>query len=145
MHKVSDIINNSLANARVLVQENLRDSDAWLIRGILAIYDSQTADEQDLECTKHDNGVGFSGVDAQILSSFAQQIQRHKADPSPRFRSPLSPRQLEIGRAKLHKYAMQLVRIARQNYATKLEAERHQVEKEQYAIEQAQIVAESRI
>lgn len=127
MHTAQEILNASLANARIMVQENMRDSDAWLVRGILCIFDRQTADEQNSEDTKHHNGIGFSGADAQILSSFAKQIQKHQRDLNPKFRSPLSPRQLEIARKKMSKYAMQLVRIARDKADAKRRAEEAEV------------------
>jgi len=112
MHTSQEILNASLANARVMVQENMRDSDRWLYRGLLCIFDRQTADEQNSETTKHDNGIGFSGTDAQILSSFAQQVIEFNAGKS-KFNHPLSLRQKELCRRKMNKYAMQLVRIAR--------------------------------
>ena len=128
MHKTTDILAASLANARVMIQENMAQSDAWLIRGLLAIYDRQTAEEQNTESTRDDNGIGFSGVDGQILTSFAKQVLKHKADPNPKFKSPLSPRQLVITRNKMRKYGMQLARIARANHARAEEA-RIQAEK----------------
>ena len=112
MHTSQEILNASLANARVMVQENMRDNDQWLYRGLIAIYDRQTADEQNSETTKHDNGIGFSGTDAQILSSFAQQVIEFNTGKS-KFNHPLSLRQKELCRRKMNKYAMQLVRIAR--------------------------------
>lgn len=123
MHKTADILDASLANSRVMIQDNMRDSDAWLIRGLICIFERQTAEEQNTETTREDNGVGFSGLDGQIMTSFAKQVLRHQADPSPRFKDPLSPRQLEIVRRKMHKYAMQLARIAR----AKRDAERQRV------------------
>ena len=122
MHSAQAIVAASLADARVMIQENLEESDAWVIRGVLAIYNRQTADEQQSQCTKHYNKVGFSGVDSQILSSFAQQILRHRVESHPRFASPLSPRQLEIARAKMRKYAGQLARVAREKRAERQEA-----------------------
>jgi hypothetical protein len=128
MHKTNDILSASLANARVMIQENMRDNDQWLYRGLLAIFDRQTAEEQNTESTREDNGVGFSGVDGQILTSFAKQVERWNADRNPRFNSPLSPRQVTICRRKMSKYGMQLARIARANHARAEEA-RIQAEK----------------
>lgn len=88
-------------------------SDAWLFRSILSIYERQTADEQSAETTSHSNGVGFTGVDAQIMSSFAKQIMEHAKGCS-KFSSPLSPKQKEMARKKMTKYAGQLLRIAEQ-------------------------------
>lgn len=52
-------------------REMLREFDGWAIRGLLAIYDKQTADEKRTETTNHNNGVGFRGCDAEFLSSLA--------------------------------------------------------------------------
>jgi len=112
LHTTSSIVNASLANARVMIQDNMRDSDNWLYRGLIAIYNHQTYDEQNSETTKHDNGIGFSGTDAQILSSFAQQVINFNAGKS-KYSQPLSLRQKELCRRKMAKYAMQLARIAR--------------------------------
>lgn len=81
----------------------MNEDDAWLYRGILRIYDRQTQDEQNSEVTAHDNGIGFNSVDATILSSFAKQIAS---------RNFLTPKQKEIARKKMAKYAGQLLTIA---------------------------------
>lgn len=91
------------------IRENLNTKDVWVLKGILAIFDKQTQDEQNSEDTKHHNGIGFNGVDARIMSSFAKQIQGFKPG---KFHSPLSKKQMEIARKKIMKYAGQLTKIA---------------------------------
>lgn len=76
---------------------------AWLTKGLLAIYKYQTESEKAEGVTREDNGVGFSGCDSIILSSFAQQ----QLD-----RGFLTTKQLEIVSKKLPKYAGQLAKIA---------------------------------
>jgi len=105
MHTGQDVINATYANARVMIQENMEESYHWLTRGILAIFNRQTADEQCADQTKWHNGVGFGAVDAEILSSFAKQIENGRT---------LSRRQTEVARKCMRKYAMQLARIARE-------------------------------
>jgi hypothetical protein len=95
-----------------MVRANIEENDKWLIRGLLAIYRRQTADEQTSEQTKHDNGIGFNGLDATILSSFAKQVLSWEASAVKRFASPLSPKQVGLARRKMKKYAGQLARIA---------------------------------
>ena len=96
-----------------MIREKLATDNRWLVRGIVAIYERQTFDEQQSLQTSHDNGVGFNGVDANIMSSFAQQIQRwEKMDPTRRYPNPLSDKQLAIARKKMGKYAKQLAAIA---------------------------------
>jgi DNA-binding transcriptional regulator YiaG len=90
-------------------KQKLASHPQWAIRGCLAIYAKQTADEREAEQTREDNGVGFTGTDAEILSSFAKQIQRWEQDK--RFPSPLSDKQLAILHKRMPKYAGQLLRI----------------------------------
>lgn len=110
------IFDGTLTQARDFVKGKLATNDQWLYRGLLAIYARQTADEQDAERTQYNNGRGFGSADAEILSSFAKQVEDwNNTEPrSRKYRSPLSPRQREIARTKMEKYAMQLVRVARE-------------------------------
>ena len=85
------------------IKEKLLTNNEWLIRGLLAIHSRQTDDERQAGQTVHDNGIGFNGVDAEILSSFADQYKRYRR---------LTDRQMEIVRKKLPKYSGQLVKIA---------------------------------
>ena len=93
------------------IKARLATDDRWLFRAVVAIYEKQTADEQESEETRENNGIGFSGVDACILSSLAKQILDWQGGRST-YRTPLSPRQIEIARKKMAKYAGQLSRIA---------------------------------
>lgn len=85
------------------IKELLIRNDQAVSRGILAIFALQTADEQRAEATNKNNGMGFNGADAPILSSFAKQLRSGRT---------MSARQTEIARKKIIKYAGQLTRIA---------------------------------
>lgn len=91
------------------------EGDMWVVRGMLAILQWQTAEEQANGMTVEDNGVGFNGVDAEILTSFCEQASRvlesRPNDPM-RYTRCLSPKQMEIARKKMLKYSGQLARIA---------------------------------
>lgn len=91
------------------IKGNLLKDDQWVARGVVAIYEYQTADEQRVEDTVESNGVGFNGVDGRIMSSFAKQIIKWNPD---KFRTPLSPKQFNIARKKIVKYSGQLAKIA---------------------------------
>lgn len=65
------------------------------------IFEYQTAAEQETESTRFYNGVGFTGSDAGILSSFAKQINRGRQ---------LSEKQNYILKKRMPKYAGQLVK-----------------------------------
>ena len=82
-----------------LVQTN----DKVLYGALRKLYAEQTCEEQDLNETCEHNGVGFNGVDAPILSSMAQFLERNGF---------LTNKQKVIARKKLIKYNKQLTRLA---------------------------------
>ncbi|CCG43226.1 hypothetical protein [Magnetospirillum molischianum] len=82
------------------IQELLARNDEAVKRALLAVFRRQTAEEQTTERTRESNGVGFTGPDAEILTSFAKQLQT---------RGFLSPKQLAITRNKIKKYWRQLL------------------------------------
>ena len=90
------------------IRAKLDESNRWLQRGLLRIYAEQTLDEQATGTTHASNGVGFNGVDAEILSSFAEQLQKRNW-PEGR---DLSEKQLAIARKKMLKYSKQLAMFA---------------------------------
>ena len=81
------------------IKEQCKVDARWAIRGLLRIYEDQTAEEQAIGDTSEHNGVGFSGVDGGILSSFAEQINKGRN---------MSPKQMAIIYKKMPKYAAQL-------------------------------------
>ena len=85
------------------IKEKLMTDIRWLERGIVAIYKKQTQDEKVKKETNKHNNVGFTGADANILSSFAEQILKGKK---------LSEKQMFIATKRMEKYAGQLAKIA---------------------------------
>ena len=85
------------------IRELLLTDDKAVARGVVAIFNLQTEDEQNVGETSVKNGVGFNGVDANFMSSIAQFYMR---------RNFLSPKQVEFARKKLLKYSNQLTMIA---------------------------------
>jgi len=85
------------------MRQKIASDPRWCERAILAIYKGQTASEKQSQTTHIDNGIGFNGADATILSSFAEQLLQGKH---------LSEKQLRIGFKKIVKYAGQLAAIA---------------------------------
>tara|TARA_R110000765_G_scaffold145233_2_gene247347 strand:- start:40 stop:336 length:297 start_codon:yes stop_codon:yes gene_type:complete len=81
----------------------LGESDKAVARAILAIYNRQTEDEKIVKETSAANGVGYSGVDANFMSSLAQFYQS---------KGFLSTGQLKYRRKAIMKYAGQLTEIA---------------------------------
>ena len=84
------------------IKNQLATNPAWAIRALVKIYERQTADEQCSGITKEDNGVGFSGVDANILSSFATQVNNGRN---------LSPKQMAIVFKKMPRYWKQVASL----------------------------------
>jgi hypothetical protein len=113
---------------RTELLQQIATNDTIAVSALIALYGRQTADEQTAETTAHSNGVGFNGTDAGILSSFAKQAiewrAAKKAGQAVRFASPLSPRQMELLRKKLPKYARQLEEIAEEKAARRAAASR---------------------
>jgi hypothetical protein len=72
----------------------LLTSDYAVERAILKLYERQTESEKQVGVTTQKNGIGFSGFDGDIFSSFAQQILKSERKPGQR----LSPRQLACAR-----------------------------------------------
>lgn len=77
--------------------------DMARIKALLWIYKFQTEDEKESDSTHVYNGVGFTGIDGNILSSFAKQIMD---------KGFLSEKQLVILRKKIVKYEKQMVKIS---------------------------------
>ena len=71
-----------------------------LTKALMTIYANQTESEQETGDTHYRNGVGFTPADANFLSSFAAQYQT---------RNFLSKKQYEVLRAKMPKYARQII------------------------------------
>ena len=82
------------------VKTQLSTNPALAQRAIVKLWQRQTADEQTAQSTGHDNGIGFNGTDAFILSSFAEQINKGRT---------LSVKQLTIAFKKLPKYSRQII------------------------------------
>ena len=81
------------------IKNKLATNPAWAVKGLVKIYTLQTTDEQASDRTSHDNGVGFSGVDANILSSFAKQVNAGRN---------LSQKQMKIIYKKMPRYHKQI-------------------------------------
>lgn len=83
-------------------------------RALLVIYAMQTADEQASETTTASNGVGFSGFDAELLTSFAKQLETKQDKYPGKPEWWLSEKQMKWVFKKMPKYANQLVRLLEQ-------------------------------
>lgn len=82
---------------------SILESDRAVSKGLVAIYQRQTTDEQSSETTVHANGRGFSGADAEFGSSLAKKVLKGWR---------LSPEQVHYGRRMLGHYWKQLIEVA---------------------------------
>lgn len=82
-----------------LLQSVIEINDNAVINVLLMIYERQTDEEQITEQTIEENGEGFTGADAEILTSFSRQYLE---------RGFLSPKQMTIARDKVKKYWCQV-------------------------------------
>jgi len=72
------------------------------VQALLTLNRLQTESEKSLGVALKANGVGFSGYDAPILSSFALQLA---------LRGSLSPKQMGVVHRILPRYASQLLKL----------------------------------
>lgn len=88
------------------IKEKLLSGDRnWIERGVIAIFNKQTEDEKIVEATNRKNGIGFTGADAHIMSSFAKWLLKNE-------NNHLTVKQFAIAKKKIVKYAGQLTKIA---------------------------------
>lgn len=89
------------AKGRYWTKEDIQDliakNDKAAIAALLKIYANQTDDEQNSENTKY-----YNGLDAGILTSMAKWYEG---------KGFLTPKQLEVAKRKLKKYAGQILRM----------------------------------
>lgn len=75
----------------------------WSKRALIKIFENQTNDEQIKGETTIDNGVGFTGVDANILTSFANQLMQY---------NHLTDKQMNCLFKMIGKYATQIYNLS---------------------------------
>ncbi len=85
------------------LKAKLGSDPRWALRALVVVFQNQTASEQTSERTVEHNGAGFSGVDAEILSSFAKQYSKSGS---------LSPKQMTILFKRIPRYAGQVYTVA---------------------------------
>jgi hypothetical protein len=85
------------------VKKQLSTNKIWASKALLKIFEKQTQSEQEHETTNEYNGVGFTGIDGEILASFAKQLVS---------RGFLTPKQMAIVYKKMPKYWMQIIKIS---------------------------------
>lgn len=82
-----------------LIKERIMKDDNAVKHALLRIYSFQTESEQMSGQTHETNRIGFNANDAEILTSFAEQLKN---------KGWLSKKQLDLTRKKIVKYSRQL-------------------------------------
>lgn len=85
------------------IKNLIQVNDKVLYGALKKLYACQTAEEQNDKETHEQNGKGFNGVDAPILSSFCEFLNKTGF---------LTPKQKVLARKKLVKYNKQLTVLA---------------------------------
>jgi len=93
------------------IKHMISTNPAWTEKAILALFNYQTAYEQNIEDTIEHNCVGFNAPDARRLTYYAKWIRSGKH---------LDGWHLSKAQTMVKKYAGQLVEIASQNNPEKL-------------------------
>lgn len=91
-------------NIHSYVKSMLATNKVWALKALVRIYqENQTSDEQVAKVTSHDNGIGFTGVDAGFLSSLAEHYLK---------RGSLSDKQMAFVFKKMPKYHGQVIKMS---------------------------------
>ena len=104
------ITNTAIRN---YLKTQLAQSEKWAKKALIEIFNNQTEDEIQSEYTSELNGIGFTGIDGEILTSFAKQLKS---------RGFLSPKQMKIVYKKMPKYWNQILGISDHDILNKLVA-----------------------
>lgn len=85
------------------IAQLLQSNKRMVEKSIVKLYELQTEDEKVTHSSNHNNGLGFNGVDSNIMSNFAEWLLSGKH---------LSKKQFQIAQRKIMKYTGQLTKIA---------------------------------
>ena len=94
------------------IKNQLATNPTWAVKALVKIYERQTIDEQNSQMTKENNGIGFNGLDANILSSFAEQVNKGRN---------LSVKQMTIVYKKMPRYWKQVASLIPADKLTEIE------------------------
>jgi hypothetical protein len=94
------------------IKNQLATNPTWTVKALVKIYERQTIDEQNSQSTKENNGIGFNGLDANILSSFAEQVNKGRN---------LSVKQMTIVYKKMPRYWKQVASLIPADKLTEIE------------------------
>lgn len=88
------------------IRAKLGGDDKWATRGLVVVFNRQTFSEKSAGMTVEHNSVGFTGPDAEFLTSLASQFIR---------RGSLSPKQMVMLKRMMPKYHGQILDESEKN------------------------------
>lgn len=94
-----------------MILAKLDTNPVMVERSLIVIYNRQTQDEKVTQGTTQNNGMGFNGADAPIMSKFAEWVLKGAEKGIPEGKR-LSEKQRALTVKKLRKYATQLAKVA---------------------------------
>ena len=107
MRKSKTVIIKGKIWSKEIIKQGILTNDKILYHALNRIYQNQTSEEQFGEETIERNGVGFNSADAEILTSFVNGLKKYGS---------LTPKQKEIARKKMPKYAGQIFEYLKETY-----------------------------
>ena len=113
------------------VREMIATDARWALRALVVIYSFQTESEKVAEQTSVHNTVGFTGCDAEFLTSLAKQYER---------RGFLSEKQMKILYRVMPKYWRQIIDASdkeklEKSYEKYLEKKAEELEQAEFVLE----------
>lgn len=87
------------------IKGKLVSDPIWTLHALDVVFHNQTLVEQNAQMTIENNGIGFTGVDAEFLSSLYEQKQRY---------GRLTPRQMGYVHKMIPKYHNQIVQASKE-------------------------------
>lgn len=94
--------NTALEGLTVYFKDQIATDRRWCERAILRIYKGQMSDAKQNRAEGEHLGIGFSRIDNEIMSSFAEQLERGWI---------LSDAQIKTAQKIMPKYAKQLAKF----------------------------------
>lgn len=65
-----------LTVSKEVIKKNLSENTKWMERALIELYNRQTTEEQQVDTTIEENGIGFNGFDAKYLSYVAKYLKK---------------------------------------------------------------------
>ena len=94
------VVKNGKTWDNAKIKQLLLRNDEAVKRALIIIYNNQTEDEKSSAETSKDNGIGFTGADAFILTQYAKWLLE---------KDYLTEKQLNATRKRIVKYTRQIL------------------------------------